>query len=121
MKLEEKVKIFFKYFLLILFIGYYSSITLFYHSHSINSKTIYHSHPYFPLTDADGLPINHSHTENELGFIQSLNYFIYTFIPAFLLIKLVLSGSFRLPVKDSVFSPLVQAGYSLRGPPVVFL
>jgi hypothetical protein len=119
MELKEKVKIFFKYLLLILFIGYYASITLFYHSHTINSKTIYHSHPYFPLTDADGLPINHSHTENELVFIKSLTLFIYTFIPAFLLVKLIISGSFRSPVNESVFSPLVQAGYSLRGPPVI--
>ncbi len=120
-ELEEKLQIFIKYFLLILFIGYYASITLFYHSHTINSTTIYHSHPYFPLTDADGLPINHSHTENELTFIKSLTLFIYTFIPAFLLIKLALTGTFRLPVKKSVFSPLVQTGYSLRGPPVVLL
>jgi hypothetical protein len=116
--LKEKTKIFLKYSFIVLFIGYYGSITLFYHSHTINNRTIYHSHPYFPLTDADGLPIKHSHTGNELGFIQSLTYFIYTFIPAFIFLRLKFSGFFQLFVEDPVFSPLVQAGYSLRGPPV---
>ena len=61
------------YFLILLFIGYYGSITLFYHAHLVNNQIIVHSHPYkhHPL---DHTPFeSHSHTASAYSLIKQLN------------------------------------------------
>jgi len=80
---KNRVNEFLGYAFLILFIGYYGSITLFYHSHLILGDTIVHSHPY--KSDSNGNPV-HSHTEKGYLTIQFLSFFsafslliIYTF------------------------------------------
>jgi hypothetical protein len=59
--------------LLLLFVSYYSSITLFYHSHFVDGRQITHSHPYIPASD-NGSP-SHQHTDNEFLLIQMLTHF----------------------------------------------
>lgn len=55
--------------LLILFVGYMASITLFYHTHVINGERIVHSHPYSQAPDTG----KHSHTTLEFATIASLS------------------------------------------------
>jgi len=59
--------------LLVIFLGYYGSITLFSHSHLIAGWKIVHSHPSLP--SADGEPERHNHSKDELLLIQMLSEF----------------------------------------------
>ncbi|MCF6358628.1 MAG: hypothetical protein L3J54_12565, partial [Draconibacterium sp.] len=77
-----KTKIVIKFFFAILFVAYYFSITLFYHSHVINGKKIVHSHFYINTHDTAGNPINHSHSQDEVYSLQIISQFITTFIAA---------------------------------------
>jgi hypothetical protein len=113
---KAKVKIFIKYFLLITFIWYYAGITLFYHSHIINNKIIYHSHPYFPVDD-QGIPVKHSHDANDLGFIQSLAHILLSFVTPYTFVKSVLFEFLEILQEHAVYAQLVHAGYALRAPP----
>lgn len=63
-----------KYFLLILFVGYCASITLFTHTHIVNGVTIVHSHPYNPFSN--NKPVNHQHSEQEFILIHLLSHFL---------------------------------------------
>jgi hypothetical protein len=54
--------------LLVLFVSHYGGITLFYHAHQINGRTISHSHPY--KNDA---PKKHNHTSNGILVIHCFN------------------------------------------------
>jgi len=65
-----------RYFLLILFLGYYVSITSFTHTHIVNRVAIVHSHPYNPFSK--NKPINHQHSENEFILIYFLSHFLTT-------------------------------------------
>lgn len=51
--------------LLLLFVGYYGSITLFPHNHLINGKLVSHSHPF------QSKP--HSHTTGQIHLLDSLS------------------------------------------------
>lgn len=53
------------WFLLILFIGFISGITLFTHAHIINQELYYHSHPYDKSESKQ-----HSHTEGQLQLLD---------------------------------------------------
>jgi hypothetical protein len=55
--------------LLLLFIGYYGCITLFYHSHLVNGHLITHSHPYKHSSPFE----KHSHSGKAYLLIDQLN------------------------------------------------
>jgi hypothetical protein len=65
-----------RYFLLILFLGYFGSITLFTHTHIVNGVAIIHSHPYNPFSKDK--PVNHQHSENGFILIHFLSHFLTT-------------------------------------------
>jgi hypothetical protein len=58
-----------KFGLLLLFIGYYGCITLFYHSHLVNGHIITHSHPYKHSSPFE----KHSHSGKAYLLIDQLN------------------------------------------------
>ena len=60
--------------LLILFCGYFGSITFFPHTHIVDGVTIAHSHPYKSQPGDD--PINHNHSKNRFLLIQFISHFI---------------------------------------------
>ncbi|MBN2787947.1 MAG: hypothetical protein JXQ69_06435 [Paludibacteraceae bacterium] len=61
-----------KYLLLVLFLGYYSSITLFQHVHLVEGHYIVHSH--FYKSESQNTPVKkHSHPISVLFIIQQLN------------------------------------------------
>lgn len=53
------------WFLLVLFIGFISGITLFTHTHIINKELYYHSHPYDKSESSQ-----HTHTQEQLQLLD---------------------------------------------------
>ena len=106
------------FLLLILFLGYFGSITLFPHSHVVNGVTIVHSHPY-KLVKGSGSP-NLQHTDKAFLLIQLLSEFI-TAAFATLFVALVLRFLlFKVKVKSATVGYAQPGGYrndSLRAPP----
>lgn len=62
--------------LLILFCGYFGSITFFPHTHIVDGNTIVHSHPY--KSQPANNPVNHDHSKNGLRLIQFITNLIAT-------------------------------------------
>ncbi|MCC8087718.1 MAG: hypothetical protein LIO79_00360 [Rikenellaceae bacterium] len=100
--------------LLILFIGYFSGITMFPHTHVINGVTITHSHPY------TGSPDNpdHTHTSVELNAINLILTFVAV-IAVVLGFKSILSEGVHIKciASDTGISSVIQRTVTLRGPP----
>ncbi len=67
----------FKLLLLVLFIGYYSGISLFGHIHIVGGHVIVHSHFYKTTADSSNSATNHSHQESDFELIQSFNKVSY--------------------------------------------
>lgn len=71
--LKNKISVFFKFLLLILFVSYYSGITLFYHAHMVNGVIIVHSHPFLNSKNKQ-IPVqSHSHSSACYFLIEQLN------------------------------------------------
>ncbi|MBN1144056.1 MAG: hypothetical protein JXA72_06525 [Bacteroidales bacterium] len=68
-----------KVLLLLVFIGYYSSLNLFYHAHIINGQVVYHSHPYKSnVSKQSNIPLpKHQHSQSEFYLIQQLDKSIW--------------------------------------------
>ena len=104
-----------KWLIIILFIGYYISITSFYHTHHFYWGTVIHSHPYLP---SDNDTTNHSHTQAQCLAINFLSLLLLTlsvasvFICKTVVIKKIY---FRTNSYKSLFQPLFSP---LRAPPV---
>lgn len=64
---------FLKLSLLILFIGYYSGITLFYHIHIVNGQAVAHSHFYASKAEGKTPVKKHSHPISAYDAIHELN------------------------------------------------
>jgi len=64
---------FFRFLLLLFFVGYYGSITLYVHAHLINGQIVYHSHPYKPIPVNNSPFQSHSHSSATYNLIQQLN------------------------------------------------
>jgi hypothetical protein len=104
--------------MLLLFLGYYGSITFFNHVHVVNGVSIVHSHP-FKSGPENNSPAS-QHSDRELQNIISLSYFLST--------PLASSGSsflqrtmmYEIPVQTNQKSPAETVGnfiYCLRAPP----
>jgi len=106
-----------KWFLFILFIGYYGSILLFTHTHIINGVTIVHSHPYKPFSESG--TSNHSHSSNEIVVLQALSHFLLTLV--FLYVSLTVYRVLVEALKTAGyhFNKFLKAYYTflLRAPP----
>jgi hypothetical protein len=64
---------FLKSLLFFLFIGYYSSISMFYHAHLVNGIIISHSHPFKHEKKNQSPFKSHSHSSSAYYIIQHLN------------------------------------------------
>lgn len=71
MILKQSILKFIKLSLLLLFLGYYSGITLFYHIHIVNGQAIVHSH--FYKSDSKNPEKKHSHPISAYDVIHELN------------------------------------------------
>ena len=72
-----------KWLMVVLFMSYYFSTTLFYHTHHFQWGTVTHSHPYIPFEG--GMP-SHSHTAEQCATIGLLSAIVLwiAVAPAFL-------------------------------------
>jgi len=108
--------------LLILFLGYYSSITFFTHSHIINGVTIVHSHPF--NSDKGGDSSNSPHSSKELVIIQLLSEYFTTFFVFSFAILLFRAILYKIPVLSTKEGYAEPGGYCtspLRAPPFEML
>lgn len=101
--------------LLILFVGYWCSITLFPHVHRINGQVYVHSHPY-----GDWGGTAHTHTPQEFQFIKHLSLLVMTvatlavFIQQLSAVRFIFSVPPTSPRQNEVIRH-----HSLRAPPVM--
>ncbi len=99
---------------LILFMGYASCTTFFYHTHRINGQWITHSHPYADAPDTG----DHTHALSEFATIALLSAFIMPaacsalFCKPFILLAAVIDGWLA---RISLVRKAITL--SLRGPP----
>jgi len=108
-----------RYILLILFLGYFGSTTLFVHTHHIeNGIIIVHSHPFKsgPVNN----PFNHQHSSNGFLLLQAitglLTVFSFTIISAEALRTTILKVNFKKSIEK--FSDTARLlPYGLRAPP----
>lgn len=108
-----------RYFLLILFLGYYVSISSFTHTHIVNGVTIVHSHPYNPFSKDK--PVNHQHSANEFVLIHFLSHFLTTvsFLAFSIEVYKAVLRKYILQKNDDNFSNLVfLCSNGLRAPPL---
>lgn len=104
--------------LLILFLGYYSSITFFTHTHIINGVTIVHSHPY--KSGPKSGTSNSQHSDKELQIIQLLSDFFTTAVSLSFAVILLLALLYKIPINSKVDGYIGSGGYCtylLRAPP----
>lgn len=72
--LKNRIYKIFKILILSLFLAYWAGISLFFHRHDINGKTIFHSHPYWPFSEKQ--PVNHQHSGDQLLTLGYLSMFL---------------------------------------------
>jgi hypothetical protein len=72
--MKDKIKKITSLFLLMLFVGYYGSVTLFFHSHIINGVTIVHSHIH---TETHHDTQSGGHTQQSITLIAQISHFDY--------------------------------------------
>ena len=108
-----------RYFFLLLFLGYYGSITLFTHSHVVQGSVIVHSHLYNPFSKEKHS--NQQHSTNELILINLCSQFFVTVAFAALvlgLVKVVLKQYTFRRNETHFFSPICLRLNGLRAPPL---
>ncbi|OQC36276.1 MAG: hypothetical protein BWX63_02002 [Bacteroidetes bacterium ADurb.Bin041] len=106
-------------FLLLLFLGYYGSITLFTHSHIVNEVVIVHSHPYNPFSKDK--PSSHQHSTNEFVLISLLSHFLTTVVFTTFsigVLKVVFKKYILSKNENNYFSRIYVCFNGLRAPPL---
>ena len=68
--MKQRLRTFFTYFLPVLFVSYYSVITLFMHAHIENGVTIVHSHPFQRQSNGT----THHHSCSEIQLFNALSH-----------------------------------------------
>ena len=105
-----------KWLMVVLFMSYYFSTTLFYHTHHFQWGTVTHSHPYIPFEG--GMP-SHSHTAEQCATIGLLSAIVLwiAVAPALLFARTIVT-----PIYGQVFASHGFSGNSFRrGKSVCFL
>jgi hypothetical protein len=109
-----------KYFFLLLFLGFFGSVTLFDHAHVVNGITIVHSHPF--KSDKNGIP-THNHTTNGYLIIHLLMNFTALAVFTLIAINLILNllGKISIKYYNWFLSQSYLVFNPLRGPPAFML
>jgi len=109
-----------KYFFLLLFLGFFGSLTFFNHAHVVYGVTIVHSHPF--KSDKNGIP-THNHTSNGYLLIHLLANFTVTAILILILINPIPNILYKIIIKvhSGIFNLTYLLSYLLRGPPAKML
>jgi len=115
MKVHKIIKV----MVLLLFLGHYGNITLFYHTHTVDGITYTHSHFYGFGKSAN--PTQLPHTNNQLQLIQELNQITWHSDISITAVEspyYQLLSEFLCPdlQHNSLFAPIFN---SLRAPPSI--
>lgn len=105
------------FFLLILFCGYFASVTFFSHAHIVDGVTIVHSHPYKSHTG--NKPFNHNHSNDGFLLIHFISHFIA--LALFILwgiaiFRKTLNIGIFIPDKNIIFSLYRYSPHRPRAP-----
>ncbi len=113
--------IFLRFMLLILFVSYYSAITLFYHAHLVNGQIIVHSHPYIKSQDKQNSFQSHFHSPASYSLIQQLNQICWENSPDIPQIPnpLFILCEYKSDYKSSFISSSTFSYTQLRAPPFI--
>ena len=106
-----------KQLLLILFLGYYVSVTFFPHVHIENGVAVVHSHPYNPFSKEN--PTKQQHSKSEYTLIAHLDHFL-TFISLSFLASITIKEfcTVLLFINESIFhAHAFLFSNGLRAPP----
>lgn len=104
--------------LLVLFVGYYTDIHFFTHSHIINGVTIVHSHFTWPSSSKD-FPAKHSHTGQAVELIAHVTDGTTLVTPFLALPELLpLTRVYTILPDYKPIAQAIPACFYLRGPPV---
>jgi len=108
-----------KYFFLLLFLGFFGSITLFRHAHVVDGITIVHSHPF--KNDKSGNP-SHNHSSNGYQLIHLLANFALIILLSHVIagIDLPLIGKASFYLYNFLQSKYFYFSNPLRGPPSAY-
>ena len=109
-----------KYFFLLLFLGFFGSITFFDHAHVEDGITIVHSHPF--KSDKNDFP-THSHTTNGYLLIHLLVNYAAIVVFTLIAINIFLNLLEKLSIKFyyQFLSQSYPISNPLRGPPAYML
>ncbi len=109
---NNSIKTFIARALLVLFIFYYASSTLFIHSHIIDGEVITHSHPYSSTS--------HTHTGASIELISLLNNLAFTLCVISILSFIETSTRFFFKqIRKQKYSDNKPLCLLLRGPPAL--
>ncbi|HPE39549.1 MAG TPA: hypothetical protein PLI77_00500 [Bacteroidales bacterium] len=107
--------------MLLLFISFYISNTMFYHTHLVNGSELSHSHPFKHQKSNNSPYESHSHSNSEYNYIQELNKAVWqktsTFVADFSPV-----AYYCKPVSLYVPPLIVESEYTfsqLRAPPAI--
>ena len=104
-----------KWLMVVLFMSYYFSTTLFYHTHHFQWGTVTHFHPYIPFEG--GMP-SHSHTAEQCATIGLLSAIVLwiAVAPSLLFARTIVTPIYVF--FSRYVSHLRLPGILLRAPPV---
>jgi hypothetical protein len=115
--MKNKIKKIISLFLLTLFVGYYGSVTLFFHTHVINGVTIVHSHIH---AEKHHDTQNGGHTQQSITLIAQISHFCYVDFSGECVLKplqVCKDTACTVPAMQWVASIHLQ-NLSLRAPPI---
>jgi len=105
------------YFLLIIFCGYFASVTFFSHTHIVDGVTIVHSHPY--KSHSGNIPFNHNHSKEGFILIHLMSNFITTTTVIFIgvvIFRNILNIRIIVPETNPYFSLYLRSPFLPRAP-----
>lgn len=119
-RMKDKMRKYMKWILPVIFIGYFSIVSLFEHTHIVDGVIVVHSHPYKTLPDGAA----HHHPVTQLQFFYFLSHFVAgdgcvaSLTVSFLLFLLF---SYAVPLVSPGFISLPKGALQLRAPPIAFI
>jgi hypothetical protein len=120
--IKKSISAILRYLFFFLFIGYYISITMFFHAHLVNGHIITHSHPFKSYPNNKPPFQSHSHSSTAYNLIYHLNKTNWIDAPALIQIPdpIVVTVAYSV---GSISPDLYSNKYShpqLRAPPTVY-
>lgn len=121
MDLNKTISNLLRYSLFILFVGYYTSITMCYHVHIVNGKVVSHSHPYKNDNSGKKPYESHAHSSSAYNSIQQIDKTIWddNSVNALMPDPAICYSESFLKAKSLFITSGIHFYSSLRAPPLI--